>query len=412
MKASKIISIAFLLAACTAVPTSPPTPAESITQPAPLTPTTASTEQPTQAAATAEATIAPTDTVAPTPASATQPDPACCVLNEFVTGLNRPLYLTHAGDDRLFILEQDGLIRIADASGQLRPDPFLDVSSLITTDGNEQGLLGLAFHPDYANNGFFYINYTDVRGDTVVARYSVSGDPNKANPDSATTLFTVDQPYRNHNGGDLVFGPDGFLYIGMGDGGDAGDPQGNGQNPDALLGKLLRLDVNTDGAQPEIWAMGLRNPWRFSFDRQTGDLFIGDVGQGEWEEISYVPAPLPNPGPNFGWNILEGTHRYSTVGDPAGLYGPVTEYSHSEGGCSVTGGYVYRGSALPALNGVYFFADFCSGIIWSLVPDSSGGFTRATFMETGSQITSFGEDLNGELYVIDRGGTVYRLAGA
>jgi glucose/arabinose dehydrogenase len=409
------LTLTLFLAACSGAPTPTNTPSDTATQPAPSPTAAAATDLP---ATVTPPTTEPTAEAQPTETTAavqpgTQPDPACCTLTEALNGFNRPLYLTHAGDDRLFVVEQDGLIRIADASGQILPTPFLDLTGAVATDGNEQGLLGLAFHPNYVDNGYFYVNYTAVGdGRTVVARYSVSVDPNVADAASATELFTVDQPAENHNGGSLVFGPDdGLLYIGMGDGGGAGDPSGNGQNPDALLGKMLRLDVDIEGAQPQIWAMGLRNPWRFSFDRATGDMFIGDVGQGAWEEIDYVPAPLQDPGPNFGWNILEGTHRYSSVGDPAGLLGPVAEYSHDEGGCSVTGGYVYRGASLPALAGVYFFADFCSGTIWSLVPDGSGAFNRAVFLETGTTITSFGEDLNGELYIIARGGVIFKLTG-
>jgi glucose/arabinose dehydrogenase len=408
-----LLTLTLLLAACTASTTPTATPANPTTPPEQATSITIPTEAvATEPGAEPTAGVLPTDTAVPSPELPAQPDPACCTLTEVINGLNQPLYLTHAGDDRHFIVEQGGLIRVADASGQVMTQPFLDVSTLIATGGNEQGLLGLAFHPSYAENGYFYINYTAIDdGQTVVARYSVSSDPNVADSNSATILFTVDQPAENHNGGNLVFGPDGLLYIGMGDGGGAGDQSGNAQNPDTLLGKMLRLDVNTDGAQPKIWAMGLRNPWRFSFDRATGDLFIGDVGQGDWEEIDYVPAPLPEPGPNFGWNILEGTHRFSSVGDPAGLWGPVAEYSRDEGS-SITGGYVYRGAALPALNGVYFFADFASGTIWSLVPDGAGNWNRAVFLESGVNITSFGEDINGELYIVARNGIVYRLSGA
>jgi len=356
--------------------------------------------------------VVATETPSPAPALIAPPDPSCCTLVPFVSGLRRPVLVTHAGDERLFTLEQRGRVRLITADGQLLDDPFLDVSGLIDVQANEQGLLGLAFHPNYARNGHFYINYTDLNGDTVVARYIVSSDPYRADPDSAEVLITIDQPYANHNGGGIVFGPDGLLYIGMGDGGSAGDPEGNGQNPEALLGKMLRLYVDTEGTPPEIWALGLRNPWRFSFDRLTGDLFIGDVGQGDWEEIDYVAAPLPPPGINFGWNILEGTHRYSTFGDVAGLTGPIAEYAQSEGGCSVISGYVYRGGALPSLTGNYFFGDYCTGIIWSLTPNAQGAWDRAVFTDTDYTLSSFGEDVNGELYVVDHiGGTIYRLTG-
>jgi glucose/arabinose dehydrogenase len=326
-----------------------------------------------------------------------------------IKDLVRPVALTNAGDERLFVVEQRGVISVVENDA---PQTFLDLQAIVGDEANEQGLLGLAFHPDYANTGRFYVNYTDNNGDTVVAEYHVSpDDPNQADPESARTLFTVAQPYPNHNGGDLAFGSDGLLYIGLGDGGSAGDPRGNGQNPAILLGKMLRLNVEDVGAQPEIWALGLRNPWRFSFDRETGDLFIGDVGQGDWEEVDYVAAPLPEFGPNFGWNILEGTHRYSSVGDPADLTGPIAEYSHAEGGCAVTGGYVYRGSALPSLRGNYFFGDYCTGTIWSLTPNDLGLWDSAIFLQTDLTISSFGEDAVGELYVVSHAGTIFKLVG-
>jgi glucose/arabinose dehydrogenase len=396
------VLLALSLAACGSLPAaSSPTPAP-----------TATSIRPTRAAATlrplatAAFTPAPTETLPPPPAP---PDPACCRLTKVTDGLTRPLLVTNAGDGRLFIVEQRGLIDVL-AGGQRQT--FLDLQAIVGSAANEQGLLGLAFHPEYAANGFFYVDYTDTGGNTVVARYRVSADPNLGDPASAQTLFTVDQPYENHNGGGLAFGPDGLLYIGMGDGGDQGDPHGNGQNPAALLGKLLRLNVDQPGAGPEIWALGLRNPWRFSFDRATGDLFLGDVGQNEWEEIDWTPrAGLSGPGPNFGWNLFEGSHRYSGSGDSTGLTGPIAEYAHSEGGCAVTGGYVYRGAALPALRGAYFFGDYCAGHIWTLTPNNQG-WDRRLFLDSGLTISSFGEDSAGELYVVDHGGgAVYQLAG-
>ncbi|HLF02679.1 MAG TPA: PQQ-dependent sugar dehydrogenase, partial [Anaerolineales bacterium] len=405
--------LALPLVACSLVSNPLPTLQAAVT-PSPLGPEAGPTHTPISSLTHTPILPPPTDTplppATPTPAPPiiAPPDPFCCTLTPIARGLIRPTYLTHAGDDRLFILEQRGLIDVL-VDGQMQT--FLDLQPLVGSRANEQGLLGLAFHPNYATNGLFFINYTDKNGDTVVARYTVSADPNRADPDSAKTLFHVEQPYPNHNGGNLAFGPEGLLYIGLGDGGSAGDPAGNGQNPETPLGKMLRLNVDIDGAQPEIWATGLRNPWRYSFDRLTGALFIGDVGQGDWEEIDFVPAPLPGAGPNFGWNILEGTHRYSTFGDVTGLTGPIAEYSHSEGGCSVTGGYVYRGAALPALQGNYFFSDYCSGIIWSLTPNSQGQWDSAVFMETGYNISSFGEDARGELYVVDHAGAIYRLIG-
>jgi len=381
--------------------------ADSVTATAPAVATQTDANTPTESAPTAE----PTAEAATAVPAVAAPDPNCCQLTPVIEGLTRPDLVTNAGDDRLFILQQRGLISVF-ADGQLQT--FLDLTNLLTSKGNEQGLLGLAFHPDYANNGLFYVNYTNTDGDTVVARYKVSSDnPNAADPNSAQILFTVDQPYANHNGGNLVFGAGDLLYIGMGDGGDQGDPHGNGQNPDARLGKMLRLHVDANDPQPEIWAMGLRNPWRFSFDSVTGDLFIGDVGQNKWEEIDQVAsADLDQAGPNFGWNILEGTHRYATTGDPAGLTGPIAEYAHGDDGCSVTGGYVYRGAALPALQGNYFFADYCSGKIWSLTPNANGQWDEALFMDTDLGISSFGLDKDGELYVADlNGGAIYKLVG-
>jgi glucose/arabinose dehydrogenase len=354
----------------------------------------------------------------------TAPDSSKYQWVKVVDGFQRPLFVTNAGDDRLFIVEQGGRISIFQ-DGKLLDEPFLNVSSLVSRSGNEQGLLGLAFHPKYAQNGEFFIDYTDVKGDTMVARYHVSKDnPNVADPNSATPVIQIDQPYPNHNGGDVVFGPDGYLYIGMGDGGSAGDPQGNGQNPKALLGKILRLDVDNgdpyaapkdnpyvanSAMAPEVWAMGLRNPWRFSFDRQTGDLYIADVGQNQWEEVDFQPADSKG-GENYGWNIMEGMHQYSGAAVPEGLMMPFAEYSHSEGGCSITGGYVYRGKALPDLNGIYLFADYCSGKVWSSYRDDAGKWQTNLFMQTNYVISSFGEDAAGELYLLDHGsGAVYRL---
>ncbi len=409
---AKTLRVSILLAlavACTVTPSSTSAPLATPTG-TPLASPTESLSAPTSLPLPTATALVPTESPISTPGSIAPLDPACCALAPVVSSLRKPTYLTHAGDERLFILEQPGLIRVVEG-GQLLEQPFLDLQDVVGDVGSEQGLLSLAFHPDYVENGRFFVNYTDNNGDTIVAGYRVTADPNRADPGSEQRLLQIDQPFKNHNGGDIVFGPDGLLYIGMGDGGSAGDPQGNGQNPQALLGKLLRLNVDPEGAQPEIWALGLRNPWRFSFDRLTGDLFIGDVGQGQWEEIDYVSAPLPAQGPNFGWNILEGTHRYSTFGDVAGLTGPIAEYSHMEG-YSVTGGYVYRGQALPALNGFYFFADYGSGAIWSLARNAQGAWDRAVFMKTDYNISSFGEDVNGELYLLNhRGGAVYQLVG-
>lgn len=344
-------------------------------------------------------------------------------LVEVASGFTRPIFLTNAGDGsgRSFIVEQNGVIFVLQ-DGAVLDTPFIDLSELVSRDANERGLLGLAFHPQYEENGFFYVNYTDRAGDTVVARYTVSADDaNVADPASAVTILAVGQPYANHNGGDIAFGPDGYLYIGMGDGGSAGDPQGRAQNPAELLGKILRIDV--DGGEPyaipddnpfvgdaayapEIWALGVRNPWRFSFDAATGDMYMGDVGQNLWEEVNFQPAG--ESGLNYGWNITEGMHQYSGAPVPEGLTAPFAEYNHNEG-CSITGGYVYRGAEIPALQGVYFFGDYCSGIIWASYRDASGAWVTTQFMESGLTISSFGLDEAGEIYVMDHTGSVTKL---
>jgi glucose/arabinose dehydrogenase len=311
--------------------------------------------------------------------------------------------------------------------GQVLAEPFLDISAQVSCCG-ERGLLGLAFHPDYEQNGFFYVNYTDLNGDTSISRFSVSADPGRADPQSEARLLRIAQPFPNHNGGATVFGPDGYLYLGLGDGGSGGDPMGNGQNPEVLLGKILRIDVNagepysipadnpfaSGGGAAEVWAYGLRNPWRISFDRQTGDLYIGDVGQGMWEEIDFLPAGSPG-GTNFGWNAREGARRFPgglDLPDSVELNAPVAEYAHSLG-CSVTGGFVYRGERLPAWQGVYLFGDVCSGFVWGLVRGADGDWQNQRLFETGFSVTSFGEDEGGEIYLVNGpysgDGSIYRL---
>ncbi|MCJ7659058.1 MAG: PQQ-dependent sugar dehydrogenase [Anaerolineales bacterium] len=349
------------------------------------------------------------------------------------SGFTQPVQVTHAGDgsQRLFVIEQPGLIKIIQKSGVL-PDPFLDIRENISS-GGERGLLGLAFHPDFASNGHFYINYTRTGdGATVVARYTASANPNLADPNSGATLLTISQPYSNHNGGQLAFGPDGYLYIGMGDGGSGGDPQNYAQNIDSLLGKMLRLDIDhgspytippdnpfldSPGAD-EIWALGLRNPWRFSFDRDTGDLYIGDVGQNLWEEINYTRAGSPG-GNNFGWRCKEGTYTFNTdppCDDPAflaTLTDPIAEYNHSEGQ-SVTGGFVYRGNQYPSMQGWYFYADYVQGKIWSTTQTDLGVWSQPVLLQDESfRISCFGEDEASELYLCDyTGGTIRRVADA
>ena len=351
---------------------------------------------------------------------------------------NTPVDIANAGDGRLFIVEQAGVIRVATLDVPATSAPiFLDISSRVNS-GGERGLLGLAFHPDYASNGYFYINYNtsiDEQLYTRISRFSVTANPNTADPASELILLQLAQPFANHNAGDLEFGPDGYLYFGLGDGGSGGDPDERAQNINVLLGKMLRIDVDGGGIASdcgsssnytipadnplvgqagcdEIWAIGLRNPWRFSFDRQTGDMFIGDVGQQALEEIDYQPAGTGDV--NWGWDIKEGTgcHEPSTGCDSTGLTDPIYEYGHSNGRCSISGGFVYRGSQYPALYGRYFYADFCTGEVWSLTPDSgdwNGNLTNALIANTG-QIATFGEDTNGEVYLATfGGGVVYRI---
>lgn len=337
--------------------------------------------------------------------------------------LDLPLFaVAPDGDPRLFILEQSGAIRIV-ADGNVLEAPFLDLSGSVST-GNEQGLLGLAFHPDYASNGRFFINYTDTAGDTQIVSYSVSSDPNVADAGSAQTLLSVDQPYSNHNGGWLGFGPDGYLYIGMGDGGSSGDPEDRAQNPNELLGKILRLDVNgaapyaippenpfaTGGGAPEVFVLGARNPWRISFD--GNDIYVADVGQNAWEEINVITTS--DAGANLGWNIVEGPECYrADTCDEASFVAPVHSYSHAEtGGCSVTGGYVYRGAAIPEIDGHYFFADYCNSRIQSFAyADGAAGEITDWTEQIGQlgNITSFGRDSAGELYITTGEGGLFRL---
>ncbi len=371
----------------------------------------------------------------PVTTRATPPDPAGVRLVQVADGFNLPLLATHAGDGsgRLFVVEQKGLIHIL-RDGERLETPFLDLSGTVTqfSGYSEQGLLGLAFHPDYAENGRFFVNYTDSAGTTIVAEYAVSADdPDRADPASRRVLLTIAQPYPNHNGGMLAFGPDGYLYISVGDGGSAGDPQGNAQNPWTLLGSILRIDVDTPPqgqaaysipvdnpysdnglGLPELWAIGLRNVWRFSFDRATGDLYLADVGQNLWEEIDFQPAGYSG-GANYGWNRYEGSHPYSGGEAPRGMVLPIAEYAHSDGGCSVTGGYVYRGEALPDLAGAYFFGDWCTGNIWATYRDEAQTWQTNLFLPmSGRMISSFGEDEAGELVVVDYNGSLWRFEAA
>lgn len=339
-------------------------------------------------------------------------------------GLVQPLYLTHAGDGsgRLFIVEQSGRIRLL-SQGSFQLAPFLDISDLVLA-GGERGLLGLAFHPDYARNGRLFVSYTRrPDGATVVAEYRRGAQGDQVDRQERR-LMVVPQPFANHNGGMIAFGPEGALYIGRGDGGGRGDPDDRGQNPNELLGKILRLDVNrgepyaipvdnpyaSGGGRPEIYAIGLRNPWRFSFDRETGSLWVGDVGQYLWEEVDLVVK-----GGNYGWRLMEGRHCFvpQTGCDKPGLQGPVLEYGHEVGRCSITGGYVYRGPSHAALKGLYVYGDYCSGEIFGARLEGGGPQhvmeVPQVLLRSGFRISSFGEDEAGELYVVDHAGGVYRL---
>ena len=435
--------VAVMLSGCITLPTTengrtdrPPTLVPTFT-PEPATPPgqAFTTTTPLTAPVTAQAESAVLlPTVTPTPAPAAfDPAEVQLVLQPVIDGLDRPVFVTHAGDSsgRLFIVEKGGTVRIL-RDGLLQPEPFLDITEQVSSSGNEQGLLGLAFAPTYAQRGWLFVNYTGLGGDTIVERYRVSAsDPDRVDPISASTVITLEDPARNHNGGMLAFGPDGQLWIGLGDGGGARDQYGNGQNPQTLLGKMLRLDVTTDPSQPylippdnpwvaadwngadvrdEIWAIGLRNPWRYSFDRQSGDLWIADVGQNQYEEVNYIPAGHPG-GLNFGWPLMEGQHCTSgQTCDRQDFYLPVAEYDHS-GHCSVTGGYVYRGSQFPELQGLYFYGDYCSGVIWAMWPDGQGGWNNGQLLDSDGTISSFGEDEAGELYVTDLSkGTLTHLA--
>ncbi|MCI0577527.1 MAG: PQQ-dependent sugar dehydrogenase [Chloroflexi bacterium] len=335
------------------------------------------------------------------------------------------------GDDRLFIVEQNGAIEIVESDGTVRATPFLSITGRVI-GGGEMGLLGLVFDPDYDNNGYFYVNYTheDTSGDifTRISRFNVTADPNEADPDSEFILLTVEQPFTNHNGGDLSFGPDGYLYIGLGDGGSGGDPDDRAQDLTDLLGKMLRIDVSgvtsttnyiippdnpfvgVPLARGEIWALGLRNPWRFSFDRLTDDLYIADVGEETWEEVNFQPAASTG-GENYGWRCYEGDAPFNTTGClPPGNYDfPVHAYPHNTPGCAITGGFVYRGSQFPTLQGYYLFADYCFGHIWGL--DVNNGWQVAQLGHFNELLlTSFGEDLNGELYLASTSNnTIYRI---
>ncbi len=344
------------------------------------------------------------------------------LLESFGPSFNSPVEIKNAGDERLFVVEKSGKIKILNQNGSVNSTPFLDIEDRVSTNANERGLLGLAFHPNYPENPFFFVNYTNNSGATTISKFSVSANQDIAN-DSETILLEINQPYANHNGGCINFGPDGNLYIGMGDGGSGGDPQNFSQNTESLLGKMLRINVNSGAYSipennpygDEIWSVGLRNPWKFSFDSLNGDLWIADVGQNEYEEINMVqnnPANI-----NYGWRCYEGNEPYNLSGCPEeGLTFPVSTYSHYSSGdfkCSITGGYVYRGNQISGLNGVYFFADYCSGEIGLLSKNENDEWNMSlAFPNINGSWVSFGEDINGELYIASINGGVYKIIDA
>ena len=380
---------------------------------------------------TVVASSAPARTVAATQAGVTPtafvPGNIHLTFSRVARGFSDPVFVTTppADSSRLFVVEQTGRIRLI-RHGVLQSTPFLDLRAKVST-GGERGLLGLAFHPDYNTNGKFYVDYTDRNGNTVIEQYRRStSNAQRANP-TPKLVIRITQPYANHNGGMLAFGPDRYLYVGMGDGGSAGDPQNRAQNVDSLLGKILRLNIDTSkpytipptnpyvgrAGNDLIWAIGLRNPWRFSFDRATGDLWIGDVGQDRHEEIDRSKAPDAGRGLNYGWRVMEGNACYNppTGCNTSGKTRPIATYGHDVG-CSVTGGYVYRGSSYPDLKGVYLFGDFCSGRIWGLDAAGANAQTPVQLYDAGANISSWGEDNAGNLYLVDRNGSIWLVRDA
>ena len=344
---------------------------------------------------------------------------AAVTLQPVAAGFERPVLVTHAGDGsgRLFVVEQTGKVFVLKGGARL-PTPFLDVSKKLGSKRGEQGLLGLAFHPKYRENGLFFVGYTDAAEDDAYARGRVSADPDRADPSAWTVLLAIDDPASNHNGGHVAFGDDGMLWLGTGDGGAANDLFKTAQDPTSLLGKMLRVDVDgkpapgnaydgrTGAVRKEVWAIGLRNPWRYSFDRATGDLWIADVGQNTWEEVHVVEKAARRGGMNFGWSRMEGRACFSSKPcSTSGLQQPVFVYGRDDG-CSITGGYVYRGAAIPALQGTYLVGDYCSGKIWGV--QKSGA--AKLLLDTELSISSFGEDEQGEVYVVDHKGGIFKLA--
>jgi glucose/arabinose dehydrogenase len=366
------------------------------------------------------------------------------ILDKIVSGLYKPVFLTYH-DDMLFIIEQNGRVR-AMINGELSSEPVLDITDRVhypKMPADERGLLGIALHPDIIKNNFFYLNYIDKSGNSVVSQFKINLNSMISDPNSEKIILSFKQPYQNHNGGHMLFGPDRKLYISVGDGGYAGDPHSHGQNYRTLFGSILRLDVDQDNgytipldnpflnqnnARPEIWCYGLRNPWRFSFDRQNSDLYIGDVGQGNWEEINYLPFNEVS-GKNFGWNQMEGKHNYNDaiISESDYFIDPVFEYPNNANyikaligwdqnnakGCSVTGGYVYRGQVIEEVFGLYFFGDYCTGKVWTIKIDSgnSSNYIEWDFsnIKEDVNISSFAEDKSGELYILNHSGSIYKI---
>ena len=438
-----LVVVLLALAACSAEQAEPQTAqalpvataSQATSTPAPAEPAAAATVEPPQPmptdtvahTATPTATPLPSSTPTSTPTSTPEPPDISSLqvtLEPLANDFDQPVFATHAGDGsgRIFVLEKAGrIVAIAEDGGN--PQTFLDMRDRVGSGSSEQGLLGLAFDPAFAGNGRLFVYYTDKDGDTVIARFAANAERTAADPASETVLLTAEQPAANHNGGMLAFGPDGYLYAGLGDGGGANDRYGHGQNLGTILGAVLRIDVSGDGAvvpadnpfadqegaRPEIWAYGLRNPWRFSFDRLTGDLWIADVGQNQWEEANIQPAGSRG-GENYGWPIMEGTHCFQAdTCDQSGLVLPIAEYSHDLG-CSVTGGYVYRGAEQPAVYGVYFYGDYCTGRIWGLAPSGPGQWQSGELLDSDVQISSFGETESGELLIVDYSGNLFRLS--
>jgi glucose/arabinose dehydrogenase len=383
--------------------------------PAPTSPTPIATATGSNAPANPYANVAPDPKLYQVPSDVV----AHVGLEEIAHGLPRPVLITHPPNDaRLFVIEQRGKIVILDNTGKPRDTPFFTIDGL--SDGNEQGLLGLAFHPQFATNGRLYVDYTTEDKATHIVEYKVmASDPDRVDPKTARELVRIEHPYSNHNGGNLIFGPDGKLYAGLGDGGAANDPHRNGQNPKALLAKILRFDVEAANPQPEIVHIGVRNPWRFWFDSKTHDLYIGDVGQNLWENVYVVHSDGVQH--NFGWNVVEGNHCFDadTGGgaascDRTGFTPPVADYGHAEG-CSVTGGVTYRGRALPQLDGRYFYADYCTGLLRSFIWTGAGIIDhwnwKPALDKQGvlQQISSFGTDKDGEIYIVELTGSIYKL---